>query len=201
MTQTTIVFCSLKADLYECTDGLFCNSTSCCNGHGGRARCPQAMPVMCAVEPMEPWVYSCGKLSGTGENRGKTGETMVKLGKKHGKSWVKHGNTGKNANSKIGFSWINREKCWVKRGWIGGICDCWARLQVCDHLLYGHACLAGYSVSKLACTHTHRFHSGTLHVSFTSAWWIQVSNFLIDHKKIPSYPILSIENHLCGTPK
>eukprot|EP00435_Cladocopium_sp_Y103_P002062 s647_g1.t1 len=36
------------ADLYECVDGLLCNSTSCCNGHGGRARCPQAMPVMCA---------------------------------------------------------------------------------------------------------------------------------------------------------
>jgi len=36
------------ADFYECVDGILCNTTSCCNSHGGRARCPASMPVMCA---------------------------------------------------------------------------------------------------------------------------------------------------------
>ncbi|CAJ1330858.1 unnamed protein product, partial [Effrenium voratum] len=34
-------------DEYECMDGSFCNISSCCNEHGGRARCPSGSPVMC----------------------------------------------------------------------------------------------------------------------------------------------------------
>lgn len=38
-----------QAELYECLDGHLCNATmsSCCNAHGGRARCPADRPVMC----------------------------------------------------------------------------------------------------------------------------------------------------------
>ena len=41
-------------DLFQCQDGSYCNGVtdsdqwSCCNSHGGRARCPANFPAMCA---------------------------------------------------------------------------------------------------------------------------------------------------------
>ena len=39
-------------DVMECVDGTYCNSVhegwTCCNAQGGRARCPQNYPFMCA---------------------------------------------------------------------------------------------------------------------------------------------------------
>ena len=38
-------------NVLQCEDGTFCDGTSkgwsCCNGHGGRARCPKNTPMMC----------------------------------------------------------------------------------------------------------------------------------------------------------
>jgi len=41
-----------EEDMFECNDGFRCSASGgawdCCNGHGGRARCPVNNPVMCA---------------------------------------------------------------------------------------------------------------------------------------------------------
>ena len=38
-------------NVLQCEDGTFCDGTSkgwsCCNDHGGRARCPKNTPMMC----------------------------------------------------------------------------------------------------------------------------------------------------------
>ena len=47
----------IEADFYECVDGILCNTTSCCNSHGGRARCPASMPVMCPLARMLQWGF------------------------------------------------------------------------------------------------------------------------------------------------
>ena len=35
-------------DELKCKDGTSCKSASCCNGHGGRAKCPSTLPFMCS---------------------------------------------------------------------------------------------------------------------------------------------------------
>ena len=43
-------------NLLQCVDGSFCNAWtdsagwSCCKEHGGRAKCPKNLPLMCAAE-------------------------------------------------------------------------------------------------------------------------------------------------------
>ena len=49
-------------DELKCKDGTFCKSASCCNSHGGRAKCPSTFPFMCAEKKCAGGNdYCCGK--------------------------------------------------------------------------------------------------------------------------------------------
>ena len=61
-------------DVLKCKDGTFCNwishGYSCCNEHGGRAKCPQNHPDMCAdKECADDTDYCCSSVKCTNGTR------------------------------------------------------------------------------------------------------------------------------------